>query len=87
MALVTPSWFKQRQGKAEPAGDNTYQLTAPNLKDPYYITIRRGDNGLWAAAVRTAADGPDLAATPAEIPDQYDAWEAAFELYRRYAIV
>ena len=78
---VTPSWFKQRQCKAEPAGDNVYRLTGPNLPEAF-IAIRSGDGGRWAAALTRAADGPDLEATPVEFEKPWQAWEAAFELYR-----
>ncbi len=85
MELVTPMWFKQRQGKAEAAGENTYRLTGPNLREAY-ISIRKGDSGLWAAALRDAADGPDVAATEPEIASPYEALEAAFEIYRNHVI-
>jgi len=86
MSLVTPFWFKQRQAKAEPAGENTYRLSGPNLRDAF-ISIRPGDNGRWSAALRLAADGPDVDVTPAEFEKPAEAWEAAFELYRRTVIV
>lgn len=86
MALVTPMWFKQRQGKAEEAGENTYRLTGPNLREAF-IRIRQGADGLWAASLHYAADGPAVAATEAEIATPYDAWEAAFEIYRNQVIV
>src|SRR2546425_367822 len=35
MALVLPSWFKQRQCKAEEAGPNTYRLSGPNLREAF----------------------------------------------------
>ena len=85
MALVLPMWFKQRQGKAEEAGENCYRLTGPNLREAF-ISIRRAENGLWGASLRYALDGPDIAATEPEIASTYDAWEAAFEIYRNYVI-
>jgi hypothetical protein len=84
--LITPFWFKQRQCKAEPVGEGTYRLTGPNLKEAF-ITIRRDESNRWSAALRFAADGPDVAATPYEFATDYDAWEAAFELYRVHVIV
>ena len=33
--MVVPFWFKQRQGKAEQAGTDTYRLTAPNLGETF----------------------------------------------------
>jgi hypothetical protein len=86
MALVLPMWFKQRQGKAEEAGENTYRLTGPNLREAF-ISIRKADNGLWAASMRYALDGPEIAVTEPEIGTAYDAWEAAFEIYRNHVIV
>jgi hypothetical protein len=87
MEPISPFWFKQRQGKAEAAGTDTYRLTAPNAPREAFISIRRGDNGHWSAALRRTADGPDMAATPAESPTALEAWQAAFELYRQYEII
>src|SRR5262249_14316872 len=86
MNPTLPSWFKQRQGKAEPKGADTFQLTAPNLR-PAFISIRRGDNNLWAASLRLTEDGPPVAATEPEFPRPEEAWEAAFELYRVRVVV
>ena len=80
MELQQPAWFKYRQGKAEPAGDHCYQLTAP-LQDPAHIRVRTAD-GKWQAAVADSADGPDVRATDPVFPTERDAWAAAFELYR-----
>jgi hypothetical protein len=87
MEPILPFWFKQRQGKAEAVGTDLYRLTAPNAPRDAFITIRRGENGLWSAALRLAADGPDVLSTPAELPGPRDAWEAAFELYRQHEVV
>jgi hypothetical protein len=86
MAIVPPFWFKQRQGTAEPAGPDTYRLTAPNLGEAF-IGIRRADNGHWSALLRTSADGPEVATTEPvyETPD--DTWGAAFELYRNHVVI
>jgi hypothetical protein len=86
MQPVVPSWFKQRQGKAEPAGPDTYRLTAPQLAESY-VSIRRGANGLWAAALRMAAEGPDVAVTEPVHETPAEAWEAAFELHRTHLVV
>jgi hypothetical protein len=86
MEVVTPSWFKQRQAKAEPAGANTYRLFGPNLPE-CFLSIRRGPNGKWYGALRYEADGPDVAVTDAVFERDYEAWEAAFELYRVQVIV
>jgi hypothetical protein len=81
MALTVPSWFKGRQGQTEEVGPNVYKLTAPNVP-PAYITIRRGDNGHYAAALRMSPDGPDVDASGPKLDNEYEAWEQAFELYR-----
>src|SRR5262245_28792677 len=83
---VVPSWFKQRQGKAEPVGDGHVQrLTAPNLGDAW-IAITRNDNARWSASVGRKEGGTDLAATEATFATAQDAWEAAFELYRIHVV-
>jgi hypothetical protein len=86
MTLTLPFWFPLRQGKAEPAGPDTFKLTAPNLP-PAFISIRRADNGRWAARLRREAEGEELAASPAEFPGPVEAWEAAFELYRTHVVI
>jgi hypothetical protein len=86
MEPILPSWFKQRQGKAEKVGEDVYKLTAPNLADTF-IAIGAGGNGRWSAALRQQTAGPDVAATPPEHPSRGDAWEAAFELYRTHVVV
>jgi hypothetical protein len=86
MSLIVPSWFKGRQGKAEPAGENTYRLFGPNLREGY-VTVRRGENGQWSAALRFDAGGPDAENTQPVLPNEYEAWEAAFELYRTAVVV
>jgi hypothetical protein len=85
MPLTLPFWFPLRQGKAEEAGPDTFKLTAPNLP-PAFISIHRADNGLWSASLRREADGPEIAATPAEFHGPFEAWEAAFELYRVHVV-
>jgi hypothetical protein len=86
MPLTVPSWFKGRQGTAEEAGPDTYKLTAPNVREAL-ITIRRADNGRYAAAVRYAADGPEVASSTPSLETPQEAWEQAFELYRTLLIV
>ena len=85
MSLIPPFWFAQRQAKAEPAGDNVYRLSGPNLGE-WFIAIRRGDNSRWLAALRQTADGADVAATGPEFETPGDAWAAAFELYRTHVV-
>lgn len=87
MPPTYPFWFKQRQLKAEPAGDDSIlKVTGPNLGEAF-LRIARGENQRWLAAMRLAADGPDVAATEPEFDNPTDAWEAAFELYRTHVIV
>jgi hypothetical protein len=83
MALIIPAWFKQRQGKAEQAGnDYTYRLTAPQLGEAF-IGIRQADNGQWSASLRINQTGPETATTQPEYATPTEAWEAVFELYRQ----
>jgi hypothetical protein len=86
MDPTQPFWFKQRQCKAEPAGDRTLRVTGPNLGEAY-LQIRSETPGRWRAALRQTADGPEVAATQADLPTEQDAWDAAFELYRTHVIV
>jgi hypothetical protein len=80
MELQLPAWFKYRQGKAEPAGDDCFQLTAPQIAAAF-IRIR-ANGGKWQAAVSDSADGPDIRVTDFTWDMPRDAWAAAFELYR-----
>jgi len=84
-ALVLPFWFKQRQAKAEPAGENIFKLTAPNLGEAF-IAIRKDETGRWLGAFKQAADGPHVEATDAIYETPADAWGAAFEIYRRRVV-
>jgi hypothetical protein len=85
MSLNLPFWFPLRQGKAEPVGPDVYRLTAPNLAEAF-ISIHQASKGRWSAALRKAADGPEIASTEAEFTSPYEAWEAAFELYRQHVV-
>jgi hypothetical protein len=86
MEPILPTWFKYRQGKAEPAGENILKLTAPNLPEAY-TAIRAAENGNYQGVYRTAADGPDLVVTQPEFVRPGEAWEAAFELYRKQVVI
>jgi hypothetical protein len=86
MAIILPSWFKGRQAKAEPAGPDTYRLFGPNLPETF-LSIRRAENGLYSAALRYSADGADADATQPVLPNEYEAWEAGFEMYRGAVVV
>lgn len=87
MPPTVPFWFKQRQCKAEPAGDGqTLKVSGPNLGEAF-IGIAQGENGKWRAFIRTSAEGPDVTATEPEFDNAADAWEVAFELFRTGVIV
>jgi len=86
MQPTLPFWFKQRQAKLEPAGENTFKVRAPNQGEAY-LQIRAGENGRWAAALRATPDGADLDVTSPEFEKEDEAWQAAFELYRRTLVV
>ncbi len=86
MQPVPPFWFQQRQGKMEPAGENTFRLTAPNQGEAF-IFIQAADNGRWSAGLKTAVDGPVLAASRGIFESEEDAWAAAFEIYRNELVV
>ncbi len=86
MQPIPPFWFVQRQAKREAAGDNTYRVAAPNLRESF-IAIRQSGEGHWSAALRLAADGPDVAATAATYDNPGDAWGAAFELFRNHVVL
>jgi hypothetical protein len=85
MEPTLPTWFKYRQGKAEPAGENTLKLTAPNLPDEF-IAIRRAENGNYQGIYRNTAAGPDVTVTQTEYVVPGEAWGAAFELYRNQVV-
>ena len=82
---ILPYWFKQRQAKLEPAGDQLYKVTAPNAPE-VFVGVRPGANGCWTAYLKTAADAADTLAADTDFPGPQAAWEAAFELYRRHII-
>jgi hypothetical protein len=82
---ITPFWFKQRQCKAEPAGEHLLKATGPNLGEAY-LHVQR-DNDHWKASLRLQADGPDVVTAQAAHPTEHAAWDAAFELYREQVIV
>jgi hypothetical protein len=80
-----PTWFKYRQGKAEPAGENVLKLTAPNLSEAF-VGIRQAEDGHYHGVYRTTADGEDSAVTGTNFNSPGDAWGAAFELYRNHVV-
>ncbi len=87
MSPIVPFWFKQRQCKTEPAGDDkTLKVSGPILGEAF-IGIVLGDNQKWQAFLRLSADGPETVSTEPEFDNPTYAWEAAFELYRTNVIV
>jgi len=85
MTLVTPFWFKQRQGKVEEAGPNLIKISGPIMKEAI-LGIRERD-GRWHSFVRRQVDGPDIASTSHGQTNSYDAWEVAFEMYRNLDVI
>jgi hypothetical protein len=85
MEPITPFWFKQRQCKMEPAGENTLKVSGPNLGEAFLHIAKNGDG--WKAGLRLTADGPDVATAHVEQPGEKAAWDTAFELYREHVIV
>ena len=86
MQPVPPFWFVQRQAKMEPAGANTFRLTAPNQGEAFIFT-ERADNGRWSAGLKTAAGGPVVATSGTIWESEEDAWASAFEIYRNELVV
>jgi hypothetical protein len=87
MAVTVPSWFKGRQGKAEEVAPGLVKTSAPNLKE-WYVGLDRLPDGRWLAHVRETADGPDAATQELDASlAEYEAWEAAFEVYRNVVII
>jgi hypothetical protein len=82
---TTPFWFKQRQCRAEPAGEQTIKVAGPNLAEAY-LQVRQ-EAGQWKAVLRSKPDGPEVATADAEQHSERSAWDAAFELYRGHLIV
>lgn len=85
MPPVIPTWFKYRQGKTEEAGPDQVRLFGPNFLEAF-IGVRKGEKG-FHAFLRDKAEGEERAATARELPTAYEAWEAAFELYRTHFVV
>ncbi len=86
MAVIVPAWFKGRQGKAEEVRPGLVKLTAPNLRE-WYVGIRRHEMGGWTAFIRGEPDGADATSVELDPMPEQEAWDAAFEVYRTYAII
>jgi hypothetical protein len=86
MEPIPPFWFKQRQCRMEPAGnDHLLKVSGPNLGEAY-LHVDKGEGERWKAGLRLAPDGPDVATADAEQPSAKSAWDVAFELYRTHVI-
>lgn len=88
MIPTLPFWLKQRQVKAEPAGENALKLTAPNM--PGHEIQVRPDGGWSAVLFELSPDSGEkkpLAETEVRFDHPHLAWQAAFELFRQSVIV
>jgi len=86
MIPTFPSWFKQRQGRAESADDGkVLRLTAPNQGEAF-ISISQTDQGAWLASLRRNLDNSEEVKTDPVFANPQEAWEAAFELYRTHVV-
>jgi hypothetical protein len=54
--------------------------------EPVFMKIRRTETG-WQAALAKSADGPDTYVSAPNLPNEREAWAAAFELLRVGEIV
>jgi hypothetical protein len=86
MQPVAPFWFRQRQGKMEPAEQDRFRLTAPNAAEAY-ISVRATENGHWLPILQLTPDGQDTVTSNVELERPEEAWNVAFELYRRRLVV
>jgi hypothetical protein len=83
--LPIPAWFKYRQCEAKSVDAHCVQVTAPQM-EPVFMKIRRTETG-WQAALAKSADGPDTYVSAPNLPNEREAWAAAFELLRVGEIV
>jgi hypothetical protein len=81
-----PFWLRLRQGKLEAAGPDLYRVTAPNAREAF-VGIRHAENGHWLPIFRLSAEGPNEGVDSLEFATPQEAWDAAFELYRKQVIV
>ncbi len=84
--LPIPFWFPQRQCKAEEVETNLYRITGPNLPE-CFLGLRRNEEGNYCGFLRFNKDGEDEGVTHEAFDSQYNAWEAAFELFRNKVIL
>ena len=87
MPVTVPAWFKGRQGKTEEVSPGLVKVSGPNLAE-WHVGLKRLDDGRWVASVRQAVDGPDAVTQELDASlAEYEAWEAAFEVYRNHVII
>jgi len=86
MNPIPPFWFKQRQCKLEPAGDDgkTFRVTAPNFGEAY-LSVGPASPGGWRGSLRLQPGGPELAA--ADAASAQEAWGRTFELLRTRVLI
>lgn len=81
-----PFWFKQRQANLEPAGTDTFRVTAPNLGEAW-IAIEPVAGAGYRALLKLKADAPPVAETPPHFATATEAWMGAFELFRTNVVM
>jgi hypothetical protein len=87
MPVTVPAWFKGRQGKVEEVSAGLVRVSGPNLAE-WYVGLMREPDGRWVASVRKTADAPaDVTQELDPSLAEYEAWEAAFEVYRTHVII
>jgi hypothetical protein len=86
MQPYLPFWFRQRQGKAEPIGEDRLRLSAPNMAEAF-IGIEKNTDSQWLPVVRKTPDSENLVSTNTSYGSPQDAWDAAFEVYRETFVV
>ena len=83
-----PFWMRQRQVKAEPAGEFAVKLTAPNLPS-HEIAVESAAPGWKARLYRLPVEGQKVLVAEREFdasgPEA--AWMNAYELYRQQVII
>jgi hypothetical protein len=90
MTITAPFWVAQRQIKIESVNDTTLRLVGPQIPT-YEISARPADESSgWVAALWQPGGGEAVSTLIQEDEsrraEQADAWQAAFELYRRHVI-
>jgi hypothetical protein len=90
MTINPPFWVAQRQIKIEPVNDTTLRLSGPQIPT-YEISARPSEGGVaWVAALWQPGGNEAASILIRENEtlqaEQADAWQAAFELYRRHVV-